>query len=156
MVCKYVSAFAQTTTHTSNIIYTNIILMVDNHTIPKGKMHSNCRLLPNHIVCKITQRNNIRGANPYVPALKRGDDFRHTKHKQNLWKEHLDAHWDHRHILWKTTHGLSNRAPPSTLNTFITCNNTKTYCDLFHQTIQKHCQTRNNKVKITTHRVLTN
>ena len=48
------------------------------------------------------------------------------KHKQNIWKEHLDAHWDHRHIthtLWKTIHGLSIRASPHTLNTFITFNN---------------------------------
>ena len=48
------------------------------------------------------------------------------KYKQNIWKEHLDAHWDHRHnthTLWKTIHGLSNRAPPHTLNTSITFNN---------------------------------
>ena len=48
------------------------------------------------------------------------------KHKQNLWKEHLDADWDHSHnthILWKTVLGLSNRAPPPTLNTSITFNN---------------------------------
>ena len=77
--------------------------MADKQNIPKGKMHSNCRLLPEDIVCKITQ-----------------------KHKQNIWKEHLDAHWDHRHnthTLWKTIHGLSNRAPPHTLNTSITFNN---------------------------------
>ena len=45
------------------------------------------------------------------------------KHKQNLWRAHLDAHWDHRyntHILWNTIHGLSNRTPPPTLNTSIT------------------------------------
>ena len=38
----------------------------------------------------------------------------------------LYAHWDHSHnthILWKTTHGLSNRAPPTTLNNSITFNN---------------------------------
>ena len=39
------SAFAQTTIptiiHTVNRIFTNIILMADKHTIPKGKMHSN-------------------------------------------------------------------------------------------------------------------
>ena len=49
------SALAQTTIpnniHTANIISTNIILMED-----KGKMHSNCRLLPEYIVCKITQK----------------------------------------------------------------------------------------------------
>ena len=41
-------------------------------------------------------------------------------------EEHLDAHWDHRHnthILWKATHGLSNRAPQTTLNNSITLNN---------------------------------
>ena len=61
------SAFAQTTIstniHTANRIFTNIILMADKHNISKGKMHSNCRLLPEDIVCKITQRNNIRRAN---------------------------------------------------------------------------------------------
>ena len=48
------------------------------------------------------------------------------KHKQIIWKEHLDAHWDHRHnthTLWKTIHGLFNRAPPHTLSTSITFNN---------------------------------
>ena len=42
--------------------------------------------------------------------------------------KHLDAHSDHRHrhnthILWNTIHGLSNKAPPHTLNTSITFNN---------------------------------
>ena len=68
------SAFAQTTIpssiHTANIIFTNIILMADKHNIPKGKMYSNCRLLPDHIVCKITQRNNIMRASTCDPALK--------------------------------------------------------------------------------------
>ena len=48
------------------------------------------------------------------------------KHTQNIWKEHLDAHWDYRHhshILWKTIYGISYRAPPPTLNTPITFNN---------------------------------
>ena len=93
------SAFAQTTIHTANIIFTNV-LMADKHNIPKGKMHSNCRLLPNNIVCKITQRNNIRRANTSDPALKLLNEEITSDiqiHKQNLWKEHLDAHWDHRH-----------------------------------------------------------
>ena len=103
--------------------------MADKHNIPKGKIHSNCRLLADHIVCKITQRNNIRRANTCDPALKLVNEYITSdiqKHKQNQWKEHLDAHWAHRHnthILWKTIHGLSNRAPPPTLNTSITFNN---------------------------------
>ena len=64
------SDFAQTTIHTANIMFTNIILMVDKNNIPKGKMHSKCMLLPDYIVCKITQRNNIRRANTYDPAIK--------------------------------------------------------------------------------------
>ena len=91
-------------------------------------MHSNCKLLPEDSM-QITQRNNIRRENTCDPALKllNGEitsDIQ--KHKQNIWKEHLDAHWDHRpntHILWKTIHGLSNRAPPHTLYTSITFNN---------------------------------
>ena len=96
--------FAQTTMptyiHIANIIFTNTILMADKHNIQKGKMHSNCRLLPDHIVCKITQRNTIRRANTCDPALKLLNEEITSdiqKHKQNLWKEHLDAQWDHRH-----------------------------------------------------------
>ena len=127
------SAFAQTTIptniHTANTIFTNIILMVDKHNITKRKMHSNYRLLLEDIVCKITQRNNIRKANTRDPVLKLLNEEITSdiqKHKQNIWKEHLDAHWDHRHninILWKTIYGLSNRAPPTTHNNSITFNN---------------------------------
>ena len=94
--------------HTANIIFTNIILMADKQNIPKGKMHSNCRLLPEDIVCKITQRNNIRKANTCDPALKLLNEEITSdiqKHKQNIWKEHLDDHWDHRH----NTHTLFGR-----------------------------------------------
>ena len=127
--------------------------MADKQNIPKGKM-------PEDIVCKITQRNNIRRAKTCDPALKLLNEEITSdiqKHKQNIWKEHLDAHWDHRqntHTLWKTIHGLSNRAPPHTLNTSITFNNknsnyTHTHCELFHQTIHKHCQARNTQNKQT-------
>ena len=112
-------------------MFTNIILMIDKNNIPKGKMHSNCRLLPENLVCKITKRNNIRIANTCDPVLKLLNEEIISdiqKHKQNIWKEHLDAHWDHRHnthISWKTIHGLSNRAPPTTLNKSITLNYNK-------------------------------
>ena len=95
--------------------------MADKHNIPKGRIHRNCRLLPNHIVCKITQINNIRRAALKLLNEEITSDIQ--KHKQTLWKEHLDVHWDHRHntlILWKIIQGLSNRAPPSTQNTTIT------------------------------------
>ena len=49
----------------------------------KGQDAYHCRLLPDHIVCKIKQRNIIRGANACDLALKtlikRGDDLRHTQ-----------------------------------------------------------------------------
>ena len=68
------STFAQTTIptniHTANRIFINIILIADKHNIPKSKMHSNCRLLPEDIVCKITPKNNIRRANTCDSALK--------------------------------------------------------------------------------------
>ena len=121
------SAFAQTTIptniHTANIIFTNIILMADKHNIPNGKMHSNYRLVPEDIVCKITQINkNIRRENTCDPVLKLLNEEITSdiqKHKKSIWKEYLDAHWDHRqntYILWKTIHGLSNRAPQTKHN----------------------------------------
>ena len=114
-----------TNIHTANNI---ILLMADKHNMPKGKMHGNYMLLPEDIVCKITQRNNIRRANTRDPALKLLNEEITSdiqKHKQNIWKEHIDTHWDHRHnthILWKAIHGLSNKAPPHILNTSITFN----------------------------------
>ena len=86
-------------------------------------------LLPEDIVCKITQRNNIRRANTCDPALNLLNEAILSdiqKHKQSIWKDHLDAHWDYRHNthpLWKTIHGLINRAPSHTLNTSITFTN---------------------------------
>ena len=139
--------------------------MADKHNIPKGKIHSNCRLLPNHIVYKITQRNNIRRADTCDPALKLLNEEITSDiqtHKQNLWKEHLDEHWDHlhnTHIVWKTIHGISNRAPPPTLNTFITFNNKittihQTYCELFHKTIHKHTTHKTNRsINRATHKI---
>ena len=56
--------------HTANIFFLNIIRMADKHNIPNGKMHSNCRLLSYHIVCKITQRNNVRREIPCDPVFK--------------------------------------------------------------------------------------
>ena len=86
-------------------------------------------LLPENIVCKIAQRNNIRRANTCDTALKLLNEeitSNIQKYKQKIGNEHLDAHWNHRHnthILWKTIHGISNRAPPTTLNNSITNNN---------------------------------
>ena len=108
---------------------TGIMLMADKQSIPGGRMHSNCRLLPEDIVCKVTQRNNIRRVDACDPALKLLNEEITSdiqKHKQNIWKEHLDARWDHgrnTHTIWKTMHGLSNRAPPHTLNTSMAFNN---------------------------------
>ena len=121
--------------------------------------YSIIRLLPEDIVCKITQRNNIRRANTCDPALKLLNEEITSdipKHKQNIWKEHLAAHWDHRHDthnLWKTIHGLSSQSSTSNhtqqLYHIQQQNNkhTQTYCQLFHQTIHKHCQTRNTQNK---------
>ena len=102
--------------------FSNIILMADKHNIPTGKMHSNCRLLSKDIVCKITQRNNIRRANTCDPALKLINEI--TSDIQNICKEHLDAHWTTgtTHTFYGR-HGLSNSAPPTTHKNSTTFNN---------------------------------
>ena len=74
-----------TNIHTANRVFTNIILMGDMHNIPRGKMHGNCRLLPEDIVCKVTQGDNIRRANTCDQALKLLNEeitFDIQKHKQ--------------------------------------------------------------------------
>ena len=120
------SAFAQTTKsnniHTANIIFTDIILMADKHNIPKGNMHSNCRLLTEDIVCKITQINNIMRANTCDPALKLlneeiTSDIQKHKHMEGVRGRSLGSQPTH------SIHGISNIAPPHTLNTSITFNN---------------------------------
>ena len=89
-------------THTANKILTNIILNADKHNIPKGKIHHNCKLLPEDIHTKINTRNNIRKHNPLDPNLAQlnneiTSDIQH--HKTALWKSHLDGNWDHRGFL---------------------------------------------------------
>ena len=126
------AAFAQTTIPTNiltaNIHFTYIILIADKYNIPKGRMHSTHPLTRPHGMQNHTKKQHKVRKHLWSSSqtLKWGDKLRHTKHKQNLWKEHLDAHWDHRNntnILCKTIHSLSNRAPPLTLNTSITFNN---------------------------------
>ena len=94
-------------THTANKILTNTILNADKHNIPKGKIHHNCKLLPEDIRTKINTRNNIRKHNPLNPNLAQlnneiTSDIQH--HKTALWKSHLDGNWDHR----KNTHPMEN------------------------------------------------
>ena len=91
------SAFTQTTIpiniHTANIIFTNMILMADKYNIPKGKMHSNCRLLSEDIVGRPvkfraqTSKEHLCICDPYAKMVHRScfgtksifDDERHCK-----------------------------------------------------------------------------
>ena len=73
-------------------------------------MPNTSRLLPEHIVCKITQRDNIRRANPCDLALK---PLNHEITSDTNWDH---TNWDHKHnthTLWKTIHGFANRAAPT-------------------------------------------
>ena len=143
------SAIAQTTIptniHTANIIFTNIILMADKQNIPKGKMHSNCRLLPEDIVCQITQRNNIRRANTCDPALKLLNEEITSdiqKHKQNIWKEHTWSIQQSTTIRTKHIHNIQQQ----------NSNYTHTHCELFHQTIHATHKT-NRHINRATHNI---
>ena len=158
------SAFAQTTIptniHTANRIFTNIILMADKQNIPKGKMHSNCRLLPEDIVCKITQRNNIRRANTCDPALKLLNEeitSRHTKtqtkHMEGALRRSLGSQAQHTHSLEDHTWSIQQSTTTHTKHIHNiqqqNSNYTHTHCELFHQTIHKHYQARNTQNKQT-------
>ena len=138
------------------------------HTFYKHHTDADTHNIPNNIVCKITQRNNIRRANTGDTALKLLNGKITSaiqQHKQHPWKEHLDAHWDHMHnthILWKTIHGLSNRAPPPTLNTSITFNNKRTTTDKhiancfskqFTNTVKHATHKTNRSINRATHKI---
>ena len=133
--------------------------MADKHNIPKGMMHCNCSLLPEDIVCKITQRNNIRRANTCDPALKLINEEITSdiqKHKQNIWKEHLDAHWDPRHnthTLWKTTTHTKHIHNIQQQNS----NYTQKHCELFHQpftnTVKRATHKTNRHINRATHNI---
>ena len=134
--------------HTANRVFTGIILMADRHTIPKSEMHSDCRILPGRMVCKITQGDGMGGADACGPALKiLGEEITSDieKHRKTLWKEHLNAHWYRGHsvhILWMSMHGLSSR----TLNISITfgtkiATTPKHIANCFTRRFA-HCQTR--------------
>ena len=92
--------------HTANTIFTNII-HADKHNIPKGKIHSTCKLLPEHITHTIEHRNNIRAQNASDPSISEFNSEITSlilTHKSDIWREHLDTHWDHKqdtHHLWK-------------------------------------------------------
>ena len=110
-----------------NKILTNTILNADKHN--KGKIHHNCKLLPEDIRTKVNTRNNIRKHNPLDPNLAQlnneiTSDIQH--HKTALWKSHLDGNWDHRkntHTLWKTLKNLSNKKMHTNKNHTISFNN---------------------------------
>ena len=153
------SAFTQTNIHTANIIFTNIILMADKHNIPRGNMHSNCRLLPDHIICKITQRNNIRRANTCDPALKLineeiTSDIQKTQRKpmEGTFRGTPGSQAQHAHSL--EDHTRSIQQSTSTHNKHIhniqqhNSNHTQTHCELFHHQLTntvKHALHKTNR-----------
>ena len=115
--------------HQANAILSNLILSADKHNIPKGKIHSRHKLLPQEIRTVIQHRNDIRRNNPKdqeIPQLNQLIDRQIQEHKTQLWKEHLEDDWDHRHNthkLWKTIGALSNKKPTSNPNTSISFGN---------------------------------
>ena len=86
--------------------------MADKHSIPKGKIHSNCRLLPESIVCKITKRNNTRRANTYDPVLKLLNEEITSdiqKHKLGPQVQHTRNHATHKtnRSIDRATHNIT-------------------------------------------------
>ena len=155
-------AFAQTTIptniHTANRLFTNIILMAIKHNIPKDKMHSNCRIVPDHVVCKITQINYIRRANTCDPALKLLNEeitsdiqTTSTKPMEGTLKCTLGPQAQHAHSLEDHSRSIQQSTSTHTKHSHNiqqqNSNHTKTYCEWFHQTIHKHCRTRNTQDK---------
>ena len=146
--------------HQANTILTNLILSADKHNIPRGKMRSRHKLLPQDIRSAIEYRNNIRRNNPkdpQLPDLNKNIDKQIQDHRTQLWKEHLEDDWDHRHNthkLWKTIGALNNKKPEEKPNISIqfenkTATNDKQKADLFNKQFAntiKHKTNPNNRI----------
>ena len=126
------------------------------HSIPKGKMHINCMLLPEDIVCKITQINNIRRENTCDPALKLLNEEITSDIQKNANKTYGRSIWtltgitgtirtffgrpytvypiEHLHHI-KHFHNIQQQ----------NSNHNQTYCELLHQTIHKHATHKTNR-----------
>ena len=107
-------------------------------------MHMNWRLLPEDIVCKITQRNNLRRANTCDPALKllNEHNFRHTKtqtkQKEGTPRRTLGSYAHHTHSLedhpWSIQQSTSTHTKHFHNIQQQNSNYTQTHCELFHST----------------------
>ena len=89
-------------------------------------------------------------------TLKWGDNFWHAKHKQNLWKEHLDAQCAH--CLEDHTRAIQQSSSIHTKHFHNiqqqNNNHTQTYCELLQQTIHKHATHKTNKsINRATHKI---
>merc|ERR1712240_365012 len=156
--------------HTLNSIITNAILTADKHNIPKGKMKPQHKILPEHIRTLIQDRNSIRQHNhrhPDLPQKNREIDQQIQKHKEDLWKQHLTDHWDHKHDQHKLRNTISellNKKSPDTPNTTIAFKNkiatsnkqkTELFNKQFINTIKHQTQTTNRKIDRKTKRLHT-
>ena len=62
-------------------------------------------------------QNNIRAQNasdPSISELNTEITSLIQTHKSDIWRKHIDTHWDlkhNTHTLWKTIHGLANKKP---------------------------------------------
>ena len=115
-------------------------------------MHSNCRLLPEDIVCKITQKNNIRRANTCDPALKLLNEEINSaiqKHMEGALRRSLGSQAQHAHPLedytWSIQQSTTTHTKHIHNNQQQNSNYTQTHCKLFHQTINKHTTHKTNR-----------
>ena len=141
--------------HTANTIFTNFIIHADKHNISKGKIHSTCKILPEHIKHKIKHRNNIRAQNasdPSISELNPEITSLIQTHKSDIWREHLDTHWDHKHnthTLWNTRISQQNTNTTQQQHNHFQREDshiTHTYSKRIQQTIHQHSQTQNKHI----------
>ena len=153
------SAFAQNTTQHTHYHNQQFFLQTSyKHNIPKGKKHSNCRLLPEDIVCKITQRNNIRKANTWLQTTQPTSGGAVTADssccancvelpRPPAMGARFTIFWACRPCGPAGTWSIQQSTTTHTKHIHNiqqqNSNYTHTHCKLFHQTIHKHCQARN-------------
>ena len=101
--------------HQINKIITNTIIDADKKFIPKGNIKHKHQPLPANIRNKIQSRNTIRQndhKDPQLPQLNQDINTDIAQHKQDIWIQHINQPWSHKHdtnTYWRTISNLQNK-----------------------------------------------
>ena len=149
-------------------IITSTIINADKKFIPRGNINKKTKPIPQHILSKIHDRNQLRSTapnHPQIPILNQEINKSLSEHKQQIWKNHIESTWDHKNnqtTYWKTIKSLNNKLPitndPNRSINFnnSTANTNKEIANSFNKYFTNPTNYQSDRTKRTTLRALHN